>query len=124
MVKSESDVAPLSHRNATADVLLANQALLSLPGRPPRLLPDVFSNLHHLPDPTLGEDGHYEPFKEVFGKTTTEEGRPSMRKARDVRKGPFVPSIQHTKNTNLMAQCEDCLKWRLVYSRYKLASQQ
>ena len=72
----------------------------------------------------MGEDGHYKPLEEVIGKKTTEDGRPSKKKARDIRKGPFVPSIQHAKNTNLMAQCEECLKWRLVYSRHKLSAQQ
>ena len=92
--------------------------------QPVRLPSEIFNKLHHLPDPTLGEDGHYKPLEEVIGKKTTEDGRPSKKKARDIRKGPFVPSIQHAKNTNLMAQCEECLKWRLVYSRHKLSAQQ
>ena len=56
--------------------------------KPVRLPSDVFKRLHHLPDPTLGDNGHHKPFEEVFGKKTTEEGRPS-------NKRPFVPSIQH-----------------------------
>ena len=43
----------------------------------------------------------------------TEDGRSSIK---EVRKGPFVLSIQHAKNTNLMVQCEECLKQRLVHS--------
>ena len=39
------------------------------------------SKLSHLPDPTPGTDGHYKPFHEVFKKPTTEEHRPSAKKA-------------------------------------------
>ena len=109
-------------RHYTFSILKCGSSSCSI-CRPTRLLPSVFNEIHHLPDPTLGENGHYKPFDEVFGKKTTEESRPSKKKARDVRKGPFIPSIQHAKNTNLMVQCEECLKWRLVYSRYKLTSQ-
>ena len=35
---------------------------------------------------------------------------------------PFVASVQHTRNTNLMIQCEECEMWQLVYSNYKLSS--
>ena len=37
----------------------------------------AFSSLRFLPDPVLGEDGHYLPFNDVFGKPTTEKDRPS-----------------------------------------------
>ena len=36
---------------------------------------------------------------------------------------PFVASIQHAKNVNLMVQCEECGTWRLIYSKKKLSSQ-
>ena len=84
----------------------------------------MFESLHHLPDPTLGSDGHYKPFEELFGRSTSGDGRPSLNKSRDIRKGPFVPSIQHARNTYLMIQCEECLKWRIVYSRHKLTVKQ
>ena len=35
---------------------------------------------------------------------------------------PFVASIQHVKNTNLMIQCEECGMWRLVYAKKKLSA--
>ena len=30
---------------------------------------------------------------------------------------PFVASIEHVKNTNLVIQCEECRMWRLVYAK-------
>ena len=39
----------------------------------------AFSSLRCLPDPVLGEDGHYLPFNDVFGKPTTEKDRPSLK---------------------------------------------
>ena len=33
---------------------------------------------------------------------------------------PFVASIQHARNANLMIQCEDCGMWGLVHSKKKL----
>ena len=79
--------------------------------QPVGLPSEIFNKFHHLPDPMLGEDGHYKLFEEVIGKNTTEDGRRSKKKARDI--SPFVPIIKHAKNTNLMAQCEECLKRRL-----------
>lgn len=109
-------------RHYTFSVLKCGDSACSV-CKPTRLPLDVFSTLKHLPDPTLQDNGHYKPFKDVLGMKTTEDDRPSNKKSREVRKGPFVPSIQHAKNTNLMVQCEECLKWRLVYSRYKLSGE-
>ena len=109
-------------RHFTFSVLKCGDSSCAL-CRPIRLTPDVFNTLKHLPDSTMQDDGHYRHFKDLLGKKTTEDCRPSNKKAREVRKGPFVPSIQHAKNTNLMVQCEECLKWRLVYSKCKLSAQ-
>ena len=67
------------------------------------------------------EDGHYKPFDSVYGTDTSEEHRPSLQKRPNRQKTlPFVASVQHARNTNLMVQCEECEMWRLVYSKYKL----
>ena len=34
---------------------------------PVRLLKDVFDQLHFLPDPVPGDDGHYKTFKDLLG---------------------------------------------------------
>ena len=39
----------------------------------PRLLKEEFDKLHHLPDPVIGDDDHYQPFNKVFGTQTTEK---------------------------------------------------
>ena len=39
----------------------------------------MFTTLHHLPDPVPGDDGHFLPFDETFGKQTTEEHLPSLK---------------------------------------------
>ena len=45
--------------------------------KPVRIPLDIFSNIHHLPDPTPSEDGHYAPFSEVYESSTIEQYRPS-----------------------------------------------
>ena len=37
---------------------------------------------------------------------------------------PFVASVQHARNTNIMMQCEECDMWRIMYSKYKLTEQE
>ena len=91
--------------------------------KPPRLPPEIFSQIHHLPDPTPASDGHYKQFSDVYGKATTEAHRPSIAKRTGRNKSlPFVASVQHVRNVTLMIQCEECGMWRLLYSLRKLSS--
>ena len=91
--------------------------------KPPRLPPDVFDEIKDLPDPVPSGDGHYKSFDTLYGTTTSEEHRPSLQTQSTRRKSlPFVASVQHARNTNLMVQCEECNMWRLIYSRYKLTA--
>ena len=83
----------------------------------PRLSQDVFSKLHHLPDPIIGDDQHYLNFEEVFGTDTTEKDRPSAQKSKD---GGRKFTLKHVKNANIMLMCDDCGLWRLLYSCNKL----
>ena len=76
-----------------------------------------------LPDPVPGEDGHYLPFESVYGTTTSEKDRPSLSQTKKRKKTlPFIASIQHAKNTNLMVECVVCGMWHLIYSRKKLST--
>ena len=60
----------------------------------------------------------------IYGTNTTEVHRPSSSKRSKKQKTlPFVASIQHIKNVNLMVQCEECGMWRIVYSKKKLSVQ-
>ena len=91
--------------------------------KPPRLPPEVFGTLHMLPDPVPGEDWHYLPFESVYGTTTSEKDQPSLSQTKKRKKTlPFIASIQHAKNTNLMVECVVCGMWRLIYSRKKLST--
>ena len=89
--------------------------------KPPRLPQEIFENVHMLPDPTPGEDEHYLPFENVYSTDTTEVHRPSLSKRSKKQKTlPFVASIQHVRNVNMVVQCEECGMWRLIYSKKKL----
>ena len=89
--------------------------------KPIRMPMEKFDLLCHLPDPVPGEGGHYKPFLDVFGTSTSEEFRPSLQAKKSKQKSlPFSASVQHVKNANLMMQCEECEMWRLVYSKFKL----
>ena len=62
-----------------------------------------------LPDPIPGQDEHYLPFKELYGTQTTEGNRPSLtKKSKKQKTLPFVASIQHARNVNMVVQCEEC----------------
>ena len=83
----------------------------------------AFSSLKFLPDPLLGEDGHYHPFKHIYGKSTTEKDRPSQ-KAKKQKSLSYSPSKQHATNVGVVIQCEECSKWRLMFSKRKLSLHQ
>ena len=86
-----------------------------------RLPKPVFDQLHFLPDPVPGEDGHYKGFKDLLGTKTDGTHRPSLQKASKRTKTlPFSASVQHVKNVDIMLQCDECCKWRLLYCKFKL----
>lgn len=89
--------------------------------KPPRLPKDVFDSLHHLPDP-MPDGDLYREFEHLYGKCdTTEQHRPSLKEAEKKGSGmPFTPTAQFAKNVNLVIQCHECEKWRLIYSKNAL----
>ena len=91
--------------------------------KPVRLPSHTFQKLHFLPDPQPGDDDHYVPFLNAFGKKTSEEHRPSLKKTKK-KSLPFTASIQHVKNVNMVIQCEECQMWRVIYSKYKLKAEE
>ena len=76
----------------------------------------MFSALRFLPDPLLSKDGHYLPFSDVFGKTTTEKDRLSL-KTKKQKSLSYSPSKQHATNVGVVIQCEECNKWLLMCSK-------
>ena len=91
--------------------------------KPVRLPSDIFSKLRHIPHPTMGEDSHYKSFIEVYG-TVTHDVCPSLNSQKEKSNSlPFYGTLQHVKNSQLVIQCDECGMWRLVFSKYKLKSQ-
>ena len=91
---------------------------------PPRLPTDVFSTIHHLPDPIPNGD-KYKDFEEVYGTQTSENHRPSLSSPGAKTHGmPFSPSAQYAKNVKVVLQCGECFKWRVLYSKYSLKKDQ
>ena len=78
------------------------------------------SELHFLPDPTpKGEK--YEDFETLYGSQTNESFCPSLAEAEQKSHGmPFPPSAQYAQNTGLVLQCDECGKWRVMYSKKKI----
>lgn len=101
------------------DILKCGQASCHL-CKPPKLPPDVFKLLYHLPHPMPGIEGHYASFFDVFGQATSEDHRPSLKKRKKKNTLSFYASVQHVRNTELMLQCDECGMWRLIYSKLKL----
>jgi hypothetical protein len=82
--------------------------------------------LKYLPDPVLGPDGHYLSFDAVYGMSTstTEKDRPSLKVLKHKKSLSYSPTKQHATNVNVVIQCDECDKWRLLFSRRKLQPQQ
>ena len=93
--------------------------------KPVRLPFHVFQKLRHIPHPVLGKDNHYKPFSDVYNEETT-DNCPSL--LIDIKKKknslPFYGYLQHVKNAQIVIQCSECDKWRLVFSKYKLSSEE
>ena len=66
-----------------------------------------------IPDPILGSDGHFLPFKEVY--------RPPLSKKKCLL---LTPLLEHAKKANMLLQCDKCSKWVLVYFLRKLTTVQ
>ena len=59
---------------------------------------------------------------EIFWGNFKDRPVKAMKKYSSFKKGKkivqhFSPSVQHFKNTKTMVQCEECNKWRLVFSK-------
>ena len=88
---------------------------------PVRMDAEVFQTLHFLPDPVLAADGHYLPFEDVFQSQTSEKDRPSLQAQKQKKSLSYSPVKQHALNVGVVVQCDECNKWRLLFSKRKLA---
>ena len=86
----------------------------------PRLPPDVFSKLHHLPNP-IPDGEHYKKFSDVYGTSTTEVHMPSLKEK--IAKGhgmAFSPTGQTANNARLLVRCVECQKQRVIHAQKTL----
>jgi len=70
---------------------------------PIRLPKPVFDQLHFLPDPVPGEDGHYKGFKDLLGTKTDGTHRPSLQKAS--KRTKLFPSAQVFNTSRTLTSC-------------------
>ena len=90
--------------------------------KPVRMNKDDFSKLRFLPDPIMGSDDHYLSFAKAYTTTLSSEMyRPSLKGKSVAKPMSFSPSVQHALNTGTVIQCEECDRWRVVYSKKKLS---
>ena len=90
----------------------------------PRLPAKTFSTLDHLPDP-VPQGERYLDFEALFGTDTSEKFRQSLTQSEQKSHGmPFSPSAQFAKNVGIVVQCDECLKWQVIYIKTVLNSEQ
>ena len=87
--------------------------------RPIKINSETFPTIHYLPNPVPGAHDHYKGFEEVYGESPMDKHRPSIQ-SKQQRSLNFSPSQQHVKNVELLVQCEECGKWRLLFCKHKL----
>ena len=89
----------------------------------PQLPPDVFSTLHHLPDPIPGKtnEGHYQTFDELYGTKTSEKYLPSKNSSKRSNGIPFNPLKQHANNARITIKCHYCSKPHLIFSKLEVS---
>ncbi|XP_072024864.1 LOW QUALITY PROTEIN: uncharacterized protein [Amphiura filiformis] len=92
---------------------------------PPRLSPDQFKLLCHLPDPVPdGTGDKYLPFEEKSSDSDEQHLPSKKQKSRGTpgyKEAPFGLSAQTAQTT---LQCVECTKQRVVYSKKKLKTTQ
>lgn len=89
---------------------------------PPRLSEEMFQTLNFFPGPVpLPQSDHYSDFVDVWGKTPTEEHRPTLKAHKAEQKPPFTLTKENCRS---FITCSECLKPRLVHSRRALKPDQ
>ena len=86
----------------------------------PNLPVEMFSALHKLLTQCLEMRGHFKTFSEEYATDTNKSHRPFLQKKPRAKTLPFVSTLRHVLNVDMMLECEHCRRWRLLYSQYKL----
>ena len=81
-----------------------------------------FKGKNILPDPVMGSDNPYVPFADVYGTDTSDNKRSSLTQRRKMKTLTYSPSEQHARNAGVLVQCDECDKWRLLFSKRKLSA--
>lgn len=92
--------------------------------KPVRMDSERFKGIHFLPNPMNGPNDHYVPLADAYGTSTMENYRPSLIQQRKIKTLTYSPSEQHALNTGVLVQCDECDKWRLLFSKLKLTARQ
>lgn len=83
---------------------------------------EQFQRIGFLPDPVMGTDDHYISFGNVYCTDTDESYRPSLIQRKRMKTLTYSPSGQHASNAGVLVQCDECDKWRLLFSKRKLSA--
>jgi len=84
---------------------------------PPKLGPDLFLTLNHLPDPMPGTEEYFKVFPCVWNLRAQTFKQTRLSKDKSL---PLSASIQHVKNIDMMIMCDECEMWHLLYAKRKL----
>ena len=69
----------------------------------------------------MGTDDHYKPFADVYCTSTSEADHPSLQQRKKAKVLTYSPTQQHAHNVGVVVQCDECDKWRLLFSKRKLS---
>ena len=83
----------------------------------------LYVDLYTLPNPSIGEDGHYKDFQTVIKTDTSKSYAPSELTKNSKANLGFNVTQQHAKNTGTVIQCDECSMWCLIFSKKKLSPQ-
>lgn len=86
---------------------------------PPKL---QLEQLHWLPDPTLGENGEFKDFSEIYGRETTDKDRPStvLKEAATSEQDKLNKPYLNAARVRTFIICKECGKRRVVYCAERL----
>ena len=60
----------------------------------------------------------------MYGTDTSNNERPSLTQRRKMKTLMYSPSEQRARNVGVLVQCDECDKWRLLFSKRKLSARE
>ena len=84
----------------------------------------MFEKLANFPDPMPGNENHYMPFKDIYGKETDGKHRPSLKNKSNTTDSndlqSLKPTQQYVRNVGQCVLCIECNRPRVLYSKCKV----